>query len=73
MKAAAGWCVLKLQPYAARPAPAHLTRRRPARSHPQGLEPALALVGLAGKRLSPGDPDKTVARPPPIPWWDDLR
>lgn len=39
----------------------------------QGLEPTLALVGLAGKRLSPGDPDKTVARPPPIPWWDDLR
>lgn len=39
----------------------------------QGLEPALALVSLAGKRLSPGDPDKTVARPPPIPWWDDLR
>jgi hypothetical protein len=41
--------------------------------HSQGLEPALALVSLAGKRLSPGDPDKTVARPPPIPWWDDLR
>ncbi|KAL4444145.1 hypothetical protein ABPG75_011882 [Micractinium tetrahymenae] len=41
--------------------------------HSQGLEPALALVSLAGKRLSPGDPDKTVPRPPPIPWWDDLR
>lgn len=39
----------------------------------QGLEPALALVSLSGKRLSPSDPDKTVARPPPIPWWDDLR
>lgn len=39
----------------------------------QGLEPALALVGLAGKRLSPGDPDKAAPRPPPIPWWDDLR
>ncbi len=47
------------------------TNRRPAPS--QGLEPALALVGLAGKRLTPGDPDKSVARPPAIPWWDDLR
>ena len=39
----------------------------------QGLEPTLALLGLAGKRLSPGDPDKSVPRPPPIPWWDDMR
>lgn len=39
----------------------------------QGHEPTLALLGLAGKRLAPTDPDKTVARPPPIPWWDDLR
>ena len=33
----------------------------------------MTLVGLAGKRLSPSDPDRSVPRPPPIPWWDDLR
>ena len=50
-----------------------LTSRATPPSAAQGLEPALALVSLAGKRLSPGDPDKSVARPPPIPWWDDMR
>ncbi|KAK2079384.1 hypothetical protein QBZ16_003075 [Prototheca wickerhamii] len=35
--------------------------------HGPGLEPALALMGLAGKRLAPRDPDPGVARPPPIP------
>lgn len=38
-----------------------------------GMEPFLAQVGLAGKRLAPSDPDKTAARPPPVPWFDDLR
>jgi hypothetical protein len=31
------------------------------------------LVGMAGKRLAPTDPDRTQPRPAPIPWWDDLR
>ncbi len=38
-----------------------------------GYEPALAMMGMAGKRLAPSDPDKTAPRPPPVPWWDDLR
>lgn len=37
------------------------------------MEPALALMALAGKRLAPRDPDPSIAKPPPIPWWDDLR
>lgn len=31
------------------------------------------LAFYAGKRLAPTDPDKSVPRPAPIPWWDDLR
>ncbi len=38
-----------------------------------GYEPALAMLGMAGKRLAPSDPDKTAPRPPPVPWWDDFR
>lgn len=38
-----------------------------------GYEPALAMMGMAGKRLAPSDPDKTAPRPPPVPWWDDIR
>jgi hypothetical protein len=38
-----------------------------------GFDPFFALAGMAGKRLSPSDPDKTAARPPPVPWWDDIR
>lgn len=38
-----------------------------------GYEPALGLMGLAGKKLAPSDPDRSAPRPPPIPWWDDLR
>ncbi|KFM25649.1 Aprataxin [Auxenochlorella protothecoides] len=41
--------------------------------HGPGMEPALAMMALAGKRLAPSDPDKSLPRPPPIPWWDDLR
>ncbi|GAB4818387.1 hypothetical protein N2152v2_005433 [Parachlorella kessleri] len=42
-------------------------------SYSQGMEPTLMLVGMAGKRLAPTDPDKSQPRPLPIPWWDDLR
>ena len=38
-----------------------------------GYEPALGLMGLAGKKLAPSDPDRSAPRPPPIPWWDDMR
>lgn len=38
-----------------------------------GYEPFFGIMGLAGKRLVPSDPDKTAPRPPPVPWWDDLR
>lgn len=42
-------------------------------SYGQGMEPTLMLLGMAGKRLAPSDPDKSIPRPPTIPWWDDLR
>ena len=41
--------------------------------HGPGYEPTMALVGMAGKRLAPSDPDRSAPRPPPVPWWDDLR
>lgn len=30
-------------------------------------------VGLAGKRMSPSDPDKSRPKPPTLPWFDMLR
>lgn len=47
--------------------------RRAAVCFSPGYEPFLAMMGMAGKRLAPSDPDKTAPRPPPVPWWDDVR
>ena len=38
-----------------------------------GLEPVLGLMGVTSKRLVPSDPDSISKKPPPVPWWDDLR
>ena len=38
-----------------------------------GFEPTLALMGVTSKRLVPSDPNIARKRPPPVPWWDDLR
>ena len=38
-----------------------------------GLEPSLGLMGITSKRLIPSDPDFSKQKPPPVPWWDDLR
>ena len=37
------------------------------------LEPSLGLMGITTKRLIPSDPDFSQKKPPPVPWWDDLR
>ena len=38
-----------------------------------GLEPVLGLMGVTSKRFVPSDPDSMSKRPPPVPWWDDIR
>ena len=38
-----------------------------------GLEPVLGLLGITSKRLVPSDPESVSKKPPPVPWWDDLR
>ena len=38
-----------------------------------GLEPVLGLMGVTSKRLVPSDPGSISRKPPPVPWWDDLR
>jgi hypothetical protein len=38
-----------------------------------GMEPILGLMGITSKRLIPTDPDSFSKKPPPVPWWDDLR
>ncbi|KAK9827699.1 hypothetical protein WJX81_001629 [Elliptochloris bilobata] len=38
-----------------------------------GLEPTIALLAQAGKRLSPTDPDRARAGGASLPWWDLLR
>jgi hypothetical protein len=38
-----------------------------------GLEPVLGLMGVTSKRLVPSDPGSISKKPPPVPWWDDLR
>lgn len=38
-----------------------------------GLEPVVALLSQAGKRLSPSDPDKTRLPSASLPFWDMMR
>lgn len=38
-----------------------------------GFEPSLGLMGITSKRLVPSDPYYAAKKPPPVPWWDDIR
>lgn len=38
-----------------------------------GFEPSLGLMGITSKRLVPSDPTYASKKPPPVPWWDDIR
>ncbi|KAL0030048.1 hypothetical protein WJX79_003167 [Trebouxia sp. C0005] len=51
----------------------HLTVQQAAACYGMGLEPVIAMVSQAGKRLSPTDPDKSRPKPAVLPWWDMMR
>ncbi|KAL0047867.1 hypothetical protein WJX82_001975 [Trebouxia sp. C0006] len=51
----------------------HLTVQQAVACYGMGLEPVIAMVSQAGKRLSPTEPDKSRPKPAVLPWWDMMR
>ncbi|KAL0027199.1 hypothetical protein WJX77_002651 [Trebouxia sp. C0004] len=51
----------------------HLTVQQAAACYGVGLEPVIAMISQAGKRLSPTEPDKLRPKPAALPWWDMMR